>query len=61
MMIMCHFVAQVKIYFFICYVIIDYEYIVLALQIPYFIWTNKCERLTEEQIDRAISIFYRWL
>ena len=61
MMIMCHFVAYVKIYFFICYVIIDYEYIVLASQIPYFIWTNKCERLTEEQIDRAISIFYRWL
>ena len=43
------------------YVIIDDEYVVLDTQIPYFIWTNPYEGLTEEQADRAISILHRWL
>lgn len=41
------------------YVIIDDEYVVLDSQIPYFIWTNPYEGLTEEQSDRAISILNR--
>jgi hypothetical protein len=43
------------------YVIIDDEYVVLDTQIPYLIWTNPYEGLTEEQADRAISILHRWL
>ena len=43
------------------YVIIDDEYVVLDTQIPYFIWTNPYEGLTEEQANRAISILHRWL
>ena len=43
------------------YVIIDDEYVVLDAQIPYFIWTNPYEGLTEEQANRAISILHRWL
>ena len=39
------------------YVIIDDEYVVLDAQIPFFIWTNPYEGLTEEQANRAISIF----
>ena len=38
------------------YVIIDDEYVVLASQIPHFIWTNPYEGLTKDQADRAISI-----
>ena len=41
------------------YVIIDDEYVVLDSQIPYFIWTNPYEGLTEEQANRAISILHR--
>ena len=43
------------------YVIIDDEYVVLDSQIPYLIWTNPYEGLTEEQANRAISILHRWL
>ena len=43
------------------YVIIDDEYVVLDAQIPFFIWTNPYEGLTEEQANRAISILHRWL
>lgn len=43
------------------YVIIDDEYVVLGSQIPYFIWTNPYEGLTEDQADRAISILDRGL
>ena len=43
------------------YVIIDDEYVMLDAQIPFFIWTNPYEGLTEEQADRAISILHRWL
>ena len=43
------------------YVIIDDEYVVLDSQIPYFIWTNPYDGLTEEQANRAISILHRWL
>ena len=43
------------------YVIIDDEYVVRDTQIPYFIWTNPYEGLTEEQGNRAISILHRWL
>ena len=38
------------------YVIIDAEYVVLDSQIPYLIWTNPYEGLTEEQADRAMLI-----
>ena len=38
------------------YVIIDDEYVVLDAQIPFFIWTNPYEGLTEEQADRAMLI-----
>ena len=41
------------------YVIIDDEYVVLDSQIPYFIWTNPYEGITEEQADRVISILNR--
>ena len=41
------------------YVIIDDEYVVLDSQIPYFIWTNPYEGLTEGQADRAILILNR--
>lgn len=41
------------------YVIIDDEYVILDSQIPYFIWTNPYEGLTEEQADRAILILNR--
>lgn len=43
------------------YVIIDDEYVVLDSQIPYFIWTNPYEGLTEDQANRAISILNRLL
>ena len=43
------------------YVIIDDEYVVLDSQIPYFIWTNPYEGLTEDHADRAISILNRWV
>ena len=43
------------------YVIIDDEYVVLDSQIPYLIWTNPYEGLTEEQANWAISILHRWL
>lgn len=43
------------------YVIIDDEYVALDAQIPFFIWTNPYEGLTEEQANRAISILHRWL
>ena len=39
-----------------CYVIIDDEYVVLDSQIPYFIWTNPYEGLTEDQANRAMLI-----
>ena len=38
------------------YVIIDDEYVALDAQIPFFIWTNPYEGLTEDHADRAISI-----
>ena len=38
------------------YVIIDDEYVALDAQIPFFIWTNPYEGLTEEQADRAMLI-----
>ena len=38
------------------YVIIDDEYVVLDSQIPYFIWTNPYEGLTEDQANRAMLI-----
>ena len=38
------------------YVIIEDEYVVLDSQIPYLIWTNPYEGLTEEQADRAMLI-----
>ena len=38
------------------YVIIDDEYVVLDTQIPYFIWTNPYEGLTEDHADRAMLI-----
>lgn len=38
------------------YAIIDDEYVVLASQIPHFIWTNPYEGLTKDQVDRAISM-----
>ena len=38
------------------YVIIDDEYVVLDSQIPYLIWTNPYEGLTEEQANRAMLI-----
>ena len=38
------------------YVIIDDEYVVLASQIPHFIWTNPYEGLTKDQADRVISM-----
>lgn len=41
------------------YVIIDDEYVVLDTQIPYFIWTNPYEGLTEGQADRAILVLNR--
>lgn len=41
------------------YVVIDDEYVVLDSQIPYFIWTNPYEGLTEGQADRAILILNR--
>lgn len=41
------------------YVIIDDEYVVLDSQIPYFIWTNPYEGLTEDQANRAILILNR--
>ena len=43
------------------YVIIDDEYVALDAQIPFFIWTNPYEGLTEDHADRAISILHRWL
>lgn len=43
------------------YVIIDDEYVVLDAQMPFFIWTNPYEGLTEAQADRAISILNRWV
>ena len=38
------------------YVIIDDEEVALGSQVPYFIWTNPYEGLTEEQAERAIRI-----
>ena len=38
------------------YVIIDDEEVTLGSQVPYFIWTNPYEGLTEEQADIAIRI-----
>ena len=38
------------------YVIIDDEYVVLDSQIPYFIWTNPYEGLTEDQANRAMLV-----
>ena len=38
------------------YVIIDDEYVVLDSQIPYLIWTNPYEGLTEDHADRAMLI-----
>lgn len=38
------------------YVIIDDEYVVLDSQLPYFIWTNPYEGLTEDHADRAMLI-----
>ena len=40
------------------YVIIDDEYVALDAQIPFFIWTNPYEGLTEDHADRAISILH---
>ncbi|MBQ2796917.1 MAG: hypothetical protein IJF01_04195 [Tidjanibacter sp.] len=41
------------------YVIIDDEYVVLDSQMPYFIWTNPYEGLTEDQANRAMLILNR--
>ena len=39
------------------YVIIDDEYVILDSQLPHFILTNPYEGITEEQANKAISIF----
>ena len=38
------------------YVIIDDEYVILDSQLPHFILTNPYEGITEEQVNRAISM-----